>query len=134
MSLQVTIKNDYLHAEKISETAATTINVQARLTVPSASPKWGETTTEIPFALTIVTNPPIYTITVKGRAVVVGKENEMKRLKALLDQRKQVPEILKIISSYTIFEASLLIRELGFPPIIPLPGAPPPPPPEMRPV
>ncbi len=119
--MEITTKINYIHAERISEGSYPHMNVNIQLSVPSSEPHFSETDIDIPFILTVNTTPPVYEIVIKGIAKIKGQEKELENLKNALEKKKNLPSIMQTITSVAIFEAALLSRELGFPPLLPIP-------------
>ncbi len=80
---------------------------------------------EVPFVFTISYNPSVAQISVKGKAHVTAKEEE---LKEILDsyRKKKVPSplIVQTISNVVFLESVLISRTINIPPPVPLPKVP----------
>ena len=77
---------------------------------------------EIPFVLTIVYNPSIAQISMKGTAYVNGEKNEIdKMMKDYEDKRPPAPVVIQSISNVVFVESILIAKTLNIPPPIPLP-------------
>jgi len=113
---------NYIHAEKISEHIVPNMNINIQLSVPSSKPIITDNEVAINFTLTVNTTPPIYEIVIKGKTRIKGKKEELEKIKKALKERKNIPLLMQTITSTAIFEAALLARELGFPPILPIPS------------
>lgn len=83
---------------------------------------------EVPFVLTIVYNPSIAQISLKGTAYVNGDKLEIDRMiKDYEDKRPPPPVVVQSISNVVFIESVVISRTLNIPPPIPLPqiGEPP---------
>jgi hypothetical protein len=83
---------------------------------------------EVPFVLTIVYNPSIAQISLKGTAYINGEKPEVdKMIKDYEDKKPPPPVVVQSISNVVFVESVLISRTLNIPPPIPLPqiGEPP---------
>lgn len=79
-------------------------------------------TLDVPFVLTIVYNPSIAQISLKGNAHVSGEKNEVDKIVEDYESRKPPPAIIvQSISNVVFIESVLISRTLNVPPPIPLP-------------
>jgi len=77
---------------------------------------------EVPFVLSIVYNPSIAQMNIKGNALVTGEKGEVdKVLKDYEQKRPPTPIIIQSISNVVFIESVLISRTLNIPPPIPLP-------------
>ena len=77
---------------------------------------------EAPFVLTINYTPPVAQISVKGRAHIKGKQDELKKIHSSYIERKPPPPIVvQSISNVVFLESVIITRTLNIPPPIPLP-------------
>jgi hypothetical protein len=77
---------------------------------------------EVPFVLTIVYNPSVAQISLKGRAYVTGDKSEVERIYKDYEEKKPPPPLLvQSVSNVALVESILLSRTLNIPPPIPLP-------------
>jgi len=77
---------------------------------------------EVPFVLSIVYNPSIAQMNIKGHAFVTGEKGEVDRvLKDYEQKRPPAPIIIQSISNLVFIESVLISRTLNIPPPIPLP-------------
>ncbi len=77
---------------------------------------------EVPFVLTIVYNPSIAQISLKGTAYVVGEKSEIDKMAKDYEDKKPPPSIVvQSISNVVFIESVLISRTLNIPPPIPLP-------------
>ncbi len=84
--------------------------------------KMSDGSVEIPFVLTIVYNPSIAQISMKGTAYVNGEKNEIdKTMKDYEDKRPPTPVVIQSISNVVFVESILISKTLNIPPPIPLP-------------
>ena len=80
---------------------------------------------DVPFVLTIIYNPSIAQISLKGSAYVTGDKSEIdKVLKDYEDKKPPPPLIVQSISNVVFIESVLISRTLNVPPPIPLPQIP----------
>ncbi len=83
---------------------------------------------EVPFVLTIVYNPSIAQVSMKGTAYVNGEKDEIdKMMKDYEDKKPPAPVVIQSISNVVFIESVLIAKTLNIPPPIPLPqiGEPP---------
>lgn len=96
----------------------TNINVVGMEKKPDAS-------LEVPFVLSIVYNPSIAQMNLKGNAYVVGEKNEVEQVLHDYEQKKPPAQIIiQSISNVVFIESVLISRTLNIPPPIPLPQIP----------
>ena len=77
---------------------------------------------EVPFVLTIVYNPSIAQISLKGTAYVNGDKPEVEKMMKDYEDKKPPPQIvIQSISNVVFIESVLISRTLNIPPPIPLP-------------
>jgi hypothetical protein len=80
---------------------------------------------EVPFVLSIVYNPSIAQLSLKGNAYVIGDQNEVNQILKDYEQKKPpAPIIMQSISNVVFVESVLISRTLNIPPPIPLPQVP----------
>lgn len=65
-------------------------------------------TLELPFALALTTSPSSVTLTIRGVALIQGD----------VDAKNLPPHIAAPLMQMVMFEASLILRELGMPPFV----------------
>ncbi|MEZ0318695.1 MAG: hypothetical protein ABWK05_01700 [Pyrobaculum sp.] len=105
------IRFDYIHAERLGVPppgAQLQMNMQVMIEGERAVRR-GELT-EIPFTISISSVPGIVTVTIRGVATVQGD----------VDVKNLPPQVAGPIMQAAIFEAALVMRELGFPPPLPV--------------
>jgi hypothetical protein len=103
------------------------IQIATNINVVSMEKK-ADGSVEVPFVLTIVYNPSIAQISLRGTAYVVGEKPEIdKVVKDYEDKKPPPPVIIQSISNVVFIESVLISRTLNIPPPIPLPqiGEPP---------
>lgn len=84
-----------------------------------------EASLDVPFVLTIVYNPSIAQITLKGNAFVIGEKEEVdKVLKDYENKKPPAQIIIQSISNVVFVESIVVSRSLNIPPPIPLPQIP----------
>jgi len=77
---------------------------------------------EVPFVLTIVYNPSIAQISLKGNAHVLGEKNEVDKIVDDYENRRPPPAVIvQSISNVVFIESVLIARTLNIPPPITLP-------------
>ena len=80
---------------------------------------------EVPFVLSIVYNPSIAQMSLKGNAYVNGEKGEVDKVLKDYDQKKPPAQIIiQSISNVVFVESVLISRILNLPPPIPLPQIP----------
>jgi hypothetical protein len=80
---------------------------------------------DVPFVLTIVYNPSIAQMTLKGNAYVIGEREEVDKVLKDYEQKKPpAPIIIQSISNVVFVESILISRTLNIPPPVPLPQIP----------
>ncbi len=80
---------------------------------------------EVPFVLSIVYNPSIAQISLKGNAYVNGDKAEIENVLREYEQKKPPAQIIiQSISNVVFIESVLISRTLNIPPPIPLPQIP----------
>ncbi|MEM1598281.1 MAG: hypothetical protein QXP31_03770 [Pyrobaculum sp.] len=105
------IRFDYIHAERLGVPppgAQLQMNMQVMIEGERAVKRGG--LTEIPFTISISSAPSIVTVTIRGVAAVQGD----------VDAKNLPPQVAGPIMQAAIFEAALIMRELGFPPPLPV--------------
>ncbi len=120
----VQFRLDYIHAEKLmnASSASQPVNIMFNLSVLTANVSRQNTHLEVPFVANISSAPSIVSVTLRGAVILQFERREdMEELLRTLSEGK-VPDLINmIIMQYVLFEASLVIRELGLPPIVPVP-------------
>lgn len=80
---------------------------------------------EVPFVLSIIYNPSIAQLSLKGNAYVVGEKDDVDKVLKDYEQKKPpAPIIVQSISNVVFIESVLISRSLNIPPPIPLPQIP----------
>ncbi|HDJ97009.1 MAG: hypothetical protein DRJ55_00590 [Thermoprotei archaeon] len=120
-SLNINVKISYLHAERLAKTTPPKLGVNIQISFPSEEPQWGDAWVYMPFVFNLSTSPPAVTVTLRGYAEIKGEKKEIEKLRKEAGKGKFPSQIVQLVTSYTMFEAMLLMRELGFPPIMPIP-------------
>ncbi len=120
----VQFRLDYIHAERLMNVASASqpVNIMFNLNVLTANINRQDMLLEVPFVANISSVPSIVSVTLRGAIILQFERSEdLESLARTLNEGK-VPDIINmIIMQYVLFEASLVIRELGLPPIMPLP-------------
>lgn len=103
------IRFDYIHAERIAMLPPNTqiqIQMSYQFEADRAMKRGGAL--ELPFTLTLSSNPNAVTMTIRGVALIQGD----------VDPRNLPPHIAVPVMQMVMFEASLILRELGMPPLV----------------
>ena len=83
------------------------------------------TSLDVPFVLSIVYNPSIAQMSLKGTAYVMGEKSEVDKVLREYEQKKPPAQIIiQSISNVVFIESVLISRTLNIPPPIPLPQIP----------
>ncbi len=113
------IRLDYIHAEKPVPAQAQSVSVTFNVNIINSGVSQRGDVIEIPFVISVSTTPPIISIVLRGAVLVQADEGASEIVKSIGEGR--VPEAIQaIIMQYAIFESSLIARELGVPPFIPV--------------
>ena len=100
------------------------IQINTNINVVGMEKKQDETL-EVPFVLSIVYNPSIAQISLKGNAFVAGDKGETDKVLKDYEQKKPPAQIIvQSISNVVFIESVLISRTLNIPPPIPLPQIP----------
>src|SRR5712664_2098557 len=78
-----------------------------------------ESTADAPFVFTVNYNPSIAQLSVRGRAQVFGKSEEISMINEHKQNRSPPVAIIQAVSSIAMAEAILLSKSLGIPPPLP---------------
>lgn len=103
------VRFDYIHAERVAVPPPNTplqINVSYQVEGDRAIKRGN--VVELPFALALTTSPSSVTLTIRGVALIQGD----------VDVRNLPPHIATPLMQMVMFEASLILRELGMPPLV----------------
>ena len=80
---------------------------------------------DVPFVLSIIYNPSIAQLSLKGNAYVIGDKSEVDQVLKDYEQKKPpTPMVMQSISNVVFIESVLISRTLNIPPPIPLPQIP----------
>jgi hypothetical protein len=100
------------------------IQINTNINVVGMEKKQDETL-EVPFVLSIIYNPSIAQLSLKGNAFVAGEKEEVDKILKDYEQKKPpTPIIIQSISNVVFIESVLISRTLNIPPPIPLPQIP----------
>lgn len=105
------IRFDYIHAERLGpppQGAQLQMNMHIIIEGERSMKRGG--ITEIPFTISISSTPSVVAVTIRGTAAVQGD----------LDVKNLPPQVATPIMQAAFFEAALIMRELGFPPPLPV--------------
>ena len=119
--MKLSIKINYIHAEKMINNIPQQIQMQFQLNLPSSKMNILNNILTIPFVLTVGTTPLLASFTFKGEILVESNKEEIFRVKKNIEQKKTPQNILQFVLQYLMLETAILGRELGLPPIFPLP-------------
>lgn len=119
--MQLNLSFEYIHAERLSESPVNNANLNIQLSFPASPPRVEDGVLVIRFVANITSQPPVLSLTLKGAVRMAGSEEEVENVKKSLEEGKPDPALLHLLTSYVVFEAALLAKELGLPPAIPLP-------------
>lgn len=95
------------------------INTNLNLTGMEKKP---DESLDVPFVVTIIYNPSVAQISLKGIAYVIGDKGETQRVYEEYEEKKPPPPIIiQSVSNVAFIESVLISRTLNIPPPIPLP-------------
>lgn len=120
--VSVSIRLTYIHGEKLVEETPKELQVHLQVTLPSGEVILKKQGLEVPYVVSLVTNPPAANITVKGVVVITGDSSELKKIEKDIKNRRVPPFIINPLMQFAFFEVMLLSRELGLPPPVPIPA------------
>ncbi len=82
-------------------------------------------TIDVPFILSIVYNPSIAQLSLKGNAYVTGEKDEIEKILKDYEQKKPPAQIIiQSISNVVFIESIIIAKTLNIPPPVPLPQIP----------
>lgn len=119
----------YLQAERFADPPPTPLNVNMQINFP-LNLSHTQTQLSADFVVTVDSTPAVFSVRIKGRVVVTGGSEEIGELSSKLKAGSPQPQLLQVLTSAVFFEVMLLLKELGFPPVMPLPTPQQPPPSE----
>lgn len=126
--MQVRVSINYISAERFWEQEKPTptgIHISTNVNIIGLERK--EDKLMAPFVVTIVYNPPLAQISIKGQALILAESGELEKIYD--DYKKQLPPpqlLLQAITNTTLVEATVISRSLNIPPPIPMPSLQPP--------
>lgn len=107
------------------EKAVPPVRIATNLNVVGINKK-NEELLEVPFVFTINYQPAVAQISVKGKAHVKGKKDEIEKIQSAYTKKQPPPPIVvQSISNVVFLESVIISRTLNIPPPIPLPKIPP---------
>ena len=123
--LQVNVSISKITAERFfADTLPQPIHINTNINLSEVESK-AEDRLEIPFVLTVNYNPAIASISIQGKAVVLGEKAEVKKVFDECGKNKaSPPAVAQIVSNFVFVEALLISKALNIPPPIPLPQIP----------
>jgi hypothetical protein len=121
--IRVNVAISSISAERFLDVKKQTPQIQIATNINLVSmEKKPDGSVEIPFMLTIVYNPSIAQISLKGTAYVTGEKPEIdKILKDYEDKKPPAAIVIQSISNVVFIESIMISRTLNIPPPIPLP-------------
>ncbi len=100
---------DYIHAERVATPPPNApLQIQMSYQVEADRAVRRGNVLELPFALALTTSPSSVTLTIRGVALIHGD----------VDVKNLPPHITTPLMQMVMFEASLILRELGMPPFV----------------
>lgn len=105
------IRFDYIHAERLGvPPSGVQLQMSMQVMIEGERAVKRSGMTEIPFTISISSAPSVVSVTIRGTAVVQGD----------VDVKNLPPHVATPIMQAALFEAALIMRELGFPPPLPV--------------
>ncbi|MEM4187818.1 MAG: hypothetical protein QXN56_01460 [Candidatus Hadarchaeum sp.] len=126
--MQVRVSINYISAERFWEQekpAPAGVHISTNVNIIGLERK--EDRLAAPFVVTIVYNPPLAQINIKGQALILAEHAEIEKIYE--DYKKQLPPpqlLLQAITNTSLVEATVVSRSLNIPPPIPMPSLQPP--------
>ncbi|MGB9786830.1 MAG: hypothetical protein ACP5II_03740 [Infirmifilum sp.] len=127
--MQTTIAFTYLQAEKFAEPPPTPLNVNMQVNFP-LNISLSEKQLSAEFVVSVESVPAVFSVKIKGKFTLTGDSKEIEEVNLKLSKGSPDPQLLQMLTSLVFFEVMLLLKELGFPPMLPLQPPPQQPPPE----
>jgi hypothetical protein len=124
--IRVNVSINSVSAERFwdNRKPAPNIQINTNINVVNIERKADESL-DVPFLLTIVYNPSIAQLNIKGSAYVQGDKSELDKIVRDYEQKKPPAQIiLQSISNVAFTESVMISRIIGIPPPIPLPMIP----------
>lgn len=116
----VSIKFDLLHAERLAEVqGGAQVQLAINLNIHGEKLIRRHDRIEIPFTVHVSSTPPTINMTIRGTAQISG--GNLREIEEALLRGNVPAQVSTAIMQAGLFEAGLLMRELGFPPAIPVP-------------
>ena len=79
--VNIKVKLNYIHAEKLAELSPRQVQFQIQLTLPSGEIKTVQNKILIPYVFNLNSNPPIANVILKGEVDVIGEKEKIKSIK-----------------------------------------------------
>ena len=99
--------------------------IQINTNINLVEMKKADETIDVSFILSIVYNPSIAQLSLKGNAYVTGEKEEIEKVLKEYEQKKPPSQIIvQSISNVVFVESIIIARTLNIPPPIPLPMIP----------
>ncbi|KUO42031.1 MAG: hypothetical protein APZ16_03555 [Candidatus Hadarchaeum yellowstonense] len=126
--MQVRVNISYISAERFWEQdkpAPTGVHISTNVNIIGLDRR--EDKLAAPFVVTIVYNPPLAQINIKGQALILGDPGEIEKIYEGYKKQSPPPQLLlQAITNTSLVEATVVSRSLNIPPPIPMPSLQPP--------
>ncbi|MGQ9788667.1 MAG: hypothetical protein ACUVQM_05125 [Candidatus Hadarchaeaceae archaeon] len=122
--MQIRVSINYISAERFWEQekhAPAGVHISTNVNILGLDRK--DDRLKAPFVITIVYNPPLAQINIKGQALILAEPAEIEKIYE--DYKKQLPPpqpLLQAITNTSLVEATVVSRSLNIPPPIPMPS------------
>ena len=120
----IAVRFMYIHGEVAAPPMPGTAMQLALNLQISGMPEASGELVNIPFTASVSSIPPGISITVRGILMVQASEDDVKRISSQVKSGSLPQDLQGVLMQYAVFEVSLIARELGIPPTIPLPMPP----------
>jgi len=118
--VQLSVSFTYLQAERLLESLQGPLNVNLQVTFPTSVELRSESSLAVSFVANVTSTPPAFSAVVKGKLLAQGSSEEIRTLEEKIRSRTPDPELIQLVTNQVLFEVMLLLREIGFPPALPL--------------
>jgi hypothetical protein len=107
----VGIRFEYLHAERLgAPPSGSQLQINMHVMIEGERAVKRGDVLEVPFAVSVASTPGVVTVTIRGVASIQGD----------VDAKSLPPHVAGPIIQAALFEAALIMRELGLPPALPI--------------
>ncbi len=124
--MQIRVNLTYISAEKLmdpSEVGPAQVHVSTNVNVIGLEFK--KESLVIPFVVSITYSPSVAQISMRGQAVILGEDEELRKIEGdYKNKSPPPPQILQAITNASLIEATIVSRSLNIPPPVPLPSIP----------